>query len=241
MITTSCPRCGKQLPPPLKSSGRQACSCGWVQASSSQASRVVPSSPPKPPEALIYLGAVCGVVAFFSLFVGSIPFFISATVSIACFIIYSESPGGKYKRQQKLQKIIERDQLIDEMFLRVQQNPDNIQLMIEIFDLLGQLDSNSRRGKIHTIVFPLLKLFPESEIARNRSFNFSVGCASSTNIPSELYRVALEILEENPEMSELKVYALEVGRWYYSSQRPDRKPTIYDEQAIQNDIIVRTK
>ncbi|NJO41766.1 MAG: hypothetical protein HC769_06895 [Cyanobacteria bacterium CRU_2_1] len=29
-----CPKCGDKLAPPLKSSGRQVCSCGWVSRSS---------------------------------------------------------------------------------------------------------------------------------------------------------------------------------------------------------------
>lgn len=57
----------------------------------------------------------------------------------------------------------------------------------------------------------------------------------------ELYNISLKILEANPSSQEAKVMVLEFGRMHYSILRPDKKPTIYDEQAIQNDIIVRPK
>jgi hypothetical protein len=57
----------------------------------------------------------------------------------------------------------------------------------------------------------------------------------------ELYKIALKILEANPDRQEAKVIVLDLGRLHYSILRPNKVPTIYDEQAIQNDIIVRSK
>lgn len=54
------------------------------------------------------------------------------------------------------------------------------------------------------------------------------------------YNLALKTLAENPGDTRAKTFALEVGRWHYSLQRSDRKLTIYDEQALQNDILVRS-
>ena len=57
----------------------------------------------------------------------------------------------------------------------------------------------------------------------------------------DLYNTSLKILEANPGTQEAKTLALDLGRLHYSILRPSKKPTIYDEQAIQNDIIVRSK
>ncbi len=55
------------------------------------------------------------------------------------------------------------------------------------------------------------------------------------------YSYALEVITENPDNVQAKTFALELGRWHYGRGRKDRLPTLYDEQAIQNDILVRSK
>ncbi len=57
----------------------------------------------------------------------------------------------------------------------------------------------------------------------------------------DLYNTSLKILEVNSNSQEAKVLVLDIGRLHYSILRLDKKPTIYDEQAIQNDILVRSK
>ena len=52
----------------------------------------------------------------------------------------------------------------------------------------------------------------------------------------EDYEDALYKLQHEPNNSKLKVTALELGRIYYSSLRFNKLLTIYDEQAINNDI-----
>lgn len=52
----------------------------------------------------------------------------------------------------------------------------------------------------------------------------------------EKYDELLEQLKNDSNNAELKKKVLEVGREYYSTCRTDGKLTIYDEQAIQNDI-----
>jgi len=54
----------------------------------------------------------------------------------------------------------------------------------------------------------------------------------------EVYREVLQRLRKNPQ---LKPFALEIGRAAYSARRPGRELTIYDEQAIQNDIMVHSE
>lgn len=54
-----------------------------------------------------------------------------------------------------------------------------------------------------------------------------------------VYQEILAILELAPDDIGARDLALKVGRWHCSRFRPDNKLTIYDEQAIQNDLLVR--
>jgi hypothetical protein len=54
------------------------------------------------------------------------------------------------------------------------------------------------------------------------------------------YNSALDLIISHSGDTSVKVFALNIGRWHYSLKREDRKPTIYDEQAIQNDINTRS-
>ena len=54
-----------------------------------------------------------------------------------------------------------------------------------------------------------------------------------------LYDRALDLVQRTPGSADLAVLALEIGRWHFGLSRPDGKVTVYDEQAIQNDISVR--
>ena len=77
---------------------------------------------------------------------------------------------------------------------------------------------------------------PGDETSRNNA------CLLAQRFPEyadKLYRLALRLLEERPDVSGLKEFALSSGRASYSSKREDGAVTIYDEQAIQNDISVR--
>ena len=56
----------------------------------------------------------------------------------------------------------------------------------------------------------------------------------------QFYSLALDLVITHKGNQNVKVFALDLGRWHYSLQRPDKKPTIYDEQAIQNDITTRS-
>ncbi|KKD39520.1 MAG: hypothetical protein WAN66_11490 [Limnoraphis robusta] len=60
--------------------------------------------------------------------------------------------------------------------------------------------------------------------------------------PSEtknMYDMALKMLEENPNSKEMKTLALDLGRLHYCVNRGTNTLSLYDEQAIQNDIITR--
>jgi hypothetical protein len=55
-----------------------------------------------------------------------------------------------------------------------------------------------------------------------------------------LYQRSLESVQASNGDPAIKALALHIGRISYASSRPDRRPTIYDEQAIANDIAVRS-
>ena len=55
-----------------------------------------------------------------------------------------------------------------------------------------------------------------------------------------LYQLALGLVQDHPDESNVRVLALEFGRLSNGLTRPDGRVTIYDEQAIQNDIQART-
>ena len=55
----------------------------------------------------------------------------------------------------------------------------------------------------------------------------------------KIYEVALEGLTRNPESVQARVFTLQTGRLHRGACRVDGIVTIYDEQAIQNDIMVR--
>ncbi len=52
----------------------------------------------------------------------------------------------------------------------------------------------------------------------------------------EQYEAGKEQLRKNPGSSQLREAMLQTGRAYYSCMRDEGVPTIYDEQAINNDM-----
>lgn len=62
------------------------------------------------------------------------------------------------------------------------------------------------------------------------------------NARSEVaYQTALAILEQNPNSLPARTFALAVGRWHFGRSRADKKVALYDEQAMQNDILLRSQ
>lgn len=99
--------------------------------------------------------------------------------------------------------------------------------------LFNSLNSEEKRSTIKL----LLSNFPESSQIQNFAFEqIQKGLLPS----NQAYTLALEVLEENPSESKAKQFVLQVGRWHFGKLRGG-KLTIYDEQAIQNDIQVRSR
>ena len=79
------------------------------------------------------------------------------------------------------------------------------------------------------------KVSPDSEIYKS-IFDLLLDSAISSQ---ELYDLALRALEANPSNSKAKQLVLKIGRYHFGKLRGGQA-TIYDEQAIQNDIQVRS-
>ena len=132
-------------------------------------------------------------------------------------------------------------------FDQFSKNPTDVESLEFVLKTLARLDKNSLKKWMRPIVIPLLKLKPLDKSIRDLVFDYAnktitISVTISDEASSkEMYDAALEILSEHPEQLPLRQYALEVGRWHFTIQRPSRKITIYDEQAIQNDIAVRSK
>ena len=79
----------------------------------------------------------------------------------------------------------------------------------------------------------------EQSVARFQRLAEPVLALSSVPESQWLYARALELVRERRGNPSSKALALFVGRRSYSAGRPDRSPTVYDEQAIANDIATR--
>ncbi len=56
----------------------------------------------------------------------------------------------------------------------------------------------------------------------------------------KVYKIALHALADN-SLPAARNFALEIGRWHFGRCRADRKPSLYDEQAIQNEVLSRCR
>jgi hypothetical protein len=95
--------------------------------------------------------------------------------------------------------------------------------------------------RAENILFPLYKNPSDSEYARTIPSLLMEGKSYHKYNYHQIYSIALELLESNSYHIHIKTLCLNLGRLYYGSLRNDQKPTIHDEQAIQNDIQMRLK
>lgn len=89
-----------------------------------------------------------------------------------------------------------------------------------IEEISRQLSRTPEDQSLHNNLTTLMTRFPE--------------------LSEKVYHAALLAVEQSKGASKCKTFALEVGRAYFGSMRPDQLATTYDEQAIQNDIGVRS-
>ena len=84
-------------------------------------------------------------------------------------------------------------------------------------DLLFRLQNNTDDEATRLELFHIVEAFP---------FDFA----------AQVYLAALDAVETSGGIPTAKQLALDIGRISYSHARADKKPTIYDEAAIQHDI-----
>ena len=190
---------------------------------------------------------------FFVFFSGGIAFFLFI-IGVGLLVYGCNTPEMKagvalVKENQKAS--VEYAKSLPIRFRQLSDNPTDIESLEFTLKALASFAAIADKSILKTwmwpVVIPLLKLKPLDKSIRDLVFDYakktitiSVTRPDETS-SKEVYDAALEILSEHPEQLPLRQYALEIGRWHYTIQRPNRKITIYDEQAIQNDIAVRSK
>lgn len=83
-----------------------------------------------------------------------------------------------------------------------------------------------------------LSISPDNEETKIELFQIME--AFPTMFTDEIYEGALFAVQQSGGAPNAKRFALLVGRLSLGSRRPDGLPTVYDEQAIANDISART-
>jgi hypothetical protein len=163
---------------------------------------------------------------------------------IAGFLILTP-PGQAFVRwciaQQKKQIAEQRQakEKLEQNLLLFQQNPSSPDLPREIIKSLKELSTYNlvEAPKTREVIELLLISRPQDvEIQNYASEKIKRGMFRS----QEAYAMALRILEHHPSEPKAKQFVLDIGRWHFAKIRGG-KVTIYDEQAIQNDISVRSR
>lgn len=97
------------------------------------------------------------------------------------------------------------------------------------------------QAKALEFLHEVLKHMTESEedVRRFQRIAGPVLLLSSSLEAQWLYARTLDLVRATKGDTSAKALALYVGRYSYASARPDRTLTLYDEQAIANDIAVR--
>ena len=210
--------------------------------------------------------AVLGILMFFvNILIASILIGLSAALGI----VLSKTPQGQIElkiataknqatiaknqeqaqiqlRERQLATLAEQQRLegLNQKMQHLCQNPENEKLRDE---MVSSLTSEKKPDAyvMRSVGLELFRLYPiNAEIrkvvimAAQRSMRF---VPKPTDFRTEeIYDLCLDLLEKNPGDSKMKALVLEVGRWHFGKLRGG-SPTIYDEQAIQNDILVRSK
>ena len=198
------------------------------------------------------------VIGIAILFLGVFPgLFLNFSITLWCSVIggglifaHSKTPQAKAQLAQdevEKQASIERGNELNRRFQQFINNPSDTESLEYVLNTLASQNKSSLKILMRPIIIPLLKVRPLDSVVRDTAFSYAKIAITTRSIgenglsSKEVYGAALEVLSQHPDQIPLKQYALEVGRWHYGIQRPDRKVTIYDEQAINNDIAVRSK
>lgn len=234
-----CPRCGRNLKPPLPS-GEQFCSCGWITKPSQKQSFRKDFT--KLELAIISCLAVFIVVFIFTWWPNSLYVLLTGGVLAGVgFLIYFDRLFSRAFKKFDPSLI----QTIEDLYQHLQENPNDIEVTEQLLSSLGKLYTSAIVDKrsasalveyMRRVGLWLLQVNIKNAAIRQRIFSIAPVAISEI-----FYDTALELLELNSHVVGLKQFVLDVGRWHYSNLRKDGKLTIYDEQAIQNDILARSK
>jgi hypothetical protein len=184
--------------------------------------------------------------------------FLLASVSAVCWVFFT--PSGKnaarsYNKQVEQVALAERENLKqaqtefkeDIELIEKDINSAKTNTLLEE-RIISNLTKEINVMGIKTIFFStlalreklsslklLLSTFPNNSHLQDFAFTQMQKPGFSSG---QAYELALEVLAENPGQPKAKQFVLRVGRWHFGKVRKGTA-TIYDEQAIQNDIQVR--
>ena len=179
-------------------------------------------------------------------------------LAIIAYTLYIKTPKGK-REQEKLQAQIrekerqaelarqaeaEEIKELENKVVRLSQDPIKDGLLTDILSALADIEQKKVAPLIESVLLPLLEIKPLDERVRATVLDCAKKLSATSLRRGEasslvFYEAALNILQQNPGQSSLKQYALDVGRWHHSIARGSGTVTIYDEQAMQNDIMAR--
>ncbi|MEM8805041.1 MAG: hypothetical protein AAGF01_03220 [Cyanobacteria bacterium P01_G01_bin.38] len=210
---------------------------------------------------LISVGIWIFAILFLFLDLGvAMIFFLIGVVPFSLRLLYIRTPAGKKevrkanelrqkeleeekkKKQEESKKKKDFEEKLARMNGRLHLSDERDRLL----GILEDLPKEKAKFYLKPYAINLLSANPLNDQWRERVFiliskKMPVSPSRNELTSIEVYEEVLKLLELHPEELKLRPFALKVGRWHYAKSRPDRKVTIYDEQAIQNDIQVRSK
>jgi len=190
---------------------------------------------------------VFGIVGLGALFINLLIAFLLLGLSIACAILFGNTSEGKADTARRQANAVAEKQsllMLKKKMQSLSQSPNNASLKKDVVSSFGALKKPDAL-LIREVGLGLLRLYPlESEVKQvvlaTASRAIPVVSKPTDFSSQEIYDLCLDLLEQNPSDSKMKALVLELGRWHFGKVRHG-SPTIYDEQAIQNDIMVRSK
>ena len=193
------------------------------------------------------------VIGFIGLFVNFVWGIAILFLGLFTCALWGVTPEGKaLLKQQKAEQANRQKQeqqsieVAREKIALLQQESDNQQLRQEIYEAIQNFSDGSLKAEMRAVVMPFLKLVALDDQLRSSISSKIKQCIQSITFSNEVvsqdvYDLALEILESHPTEPKIRQFVLDIGRWHFGKARGTGNPTVYDEQAIQNDIMVRSK
>ncbi len=164
-------------------------------------------------------------------------------IAVVCLFAWLQTPEGKAFSAAQAAAAAAEQKALKTIRTNMQQlikAPKNTDLKEEVVQSLMAL-AKPDASMIREVALKLLELYPADSKVRQTVMLSASRCLAVPNSgfnSKEVYDLALKILEKYPKEPRAKTLVLEIGRWHFGKLRSG-VPTIYDEQAMQNDIMVR--